>query len=82
MNYALFKIAIVILAIASFVYGIINVRTHLKKTIENPEKMDKKKFKRQYYYTYILTFFEAFVIGRSSNANNRNSRWRFRRICI
>ena len=78
MNYALIKMAVIVLAIFAFVHGIINVRTHLK----NPEKMDKKKFKRNYYLSYVFTFIEAFILGRICYANTWNTRWRFRRVCI
>lgn len=82
MNYALIKMAVIVLAIFAFIYGIINVKTHLKKTLENPKKMDMKKFKRHYYLSFILTFIEAFIIGRSCDVSYWNARWRFRRICI
>ena len=78
MNYAFFRNAVIVLAIFAFVHGIINVRTHLK----NPEKMDKKKFQRHYYLSYVLTFIEAFILGRICYANTWNTRWRFRRVCI
>lgn len=82
MNYAFFRNAVIVLAIFAFIYGIINVKTHLKKTLENPEKLDMKKFKRHYYLSYVFTFIEAFILGRICYANTWNTRWRFRRICI
>ena len=73
MNYALIKMAVIVLAIFAFIYGIINVKTHLKKTLENPEKMDMKKFKRHYYLSFILTFIDSTDQYLKQYKNNSNT---------